>query len=311
MTASLIDLHAHYLTEHYVEQARKAGHPGPDGMPAWAGWDPESHLALMNQNNIERSILSLSSPGVHFGDNDAARALARTMNQFASTVARARPDRFGFFATLPLPDVDGAIDELDHACDVLGAHGVAVQTNYHGTYLSDPTLEPLFAELDRRRAVLLVHPTGPSCRPGLAHQPPPPVLEFLFETTRTVIDLILGGVTARHPGVRLLIPHGGAVLPLVAPRIRMFRTRLGLSPAGIEDELGRLWFDMAGTPFPLQIPTLCEVVGHEHLVFGSDYCFTPPTDLAAQVEAMENASCPVADSTWPAVTTRNAKVLLQ
>lgn len=134
----LIDVHAHFVTESYVAAARSAGIEHPDGMPGWPTWSVEQHLDLMDRSGIEKSYLSVSSPAVHFGDDDAARALAREVNEFGAGVRVERPQRFGHFASLPLPDVEGALAETAHALDVLGADGVAVETNHHGVYLGDP-----------------------------------------------------------------------------------------------------------------------------------------------------------------------------
>ncbi|MGX6607972.1 amidohydrolase family protein [Micromonosporaceae bacterium Da 78-11] len=299
----LIDLHAHFVTDDYVRAAIAAGHELPDGMPGWPQWSAPAHLELMDRHGIDRSMLSISSPGVHFGDDDAAAALAVHVNDAAAEVVRGHPDRFGFLATLPLPDVGAAFGELRRAFDELGAGGVIVESNLHGLYLGDPLLEPVYAELDRRHAVLLVHPTSPPGWPALALGRPRPMLEFLFDSTRTIFDLLLAGVLDRHPNLRVVVPHGGALLPLLADRVQMFRA--GAPGPTTRDYLRRLWFDTAGTPFPTQIPTLTGVVGTDHLVYGSDFCWTPATGVAAQVASID------ADSPdWRELTTRNARRLL-
>ncbi len=257
-------------------------------------------------------MLSISSPGVHFGDDDAARALAREVNTHGARVAQARPDRFGLFAILPLPDVDGALAEIAHAYDNLGVDGVAVETNAGGLYLGDPAFEPVLAELDRRRAVVFVHPTSPPNWQSVALGRPRPMLEFLFDTTRAVSNLILTGALQRYPHLRMIIPHGGATLPLLGERIEMFRSRFGAGGQADDaaaiptrDLLRRLWYDMAGTPFPVQIPTLVAGVGLDHILYGSDFCFTPAAGVRAQIRAIEQAA-PPPDTSWRALTRRNA-----
>ena len=164
----LVDVHAHFLTDAYVSAARAAGHEHPDGMPGWPSWSAGQHLQLMDQWGVARSILSISSPGVHFGDDQAARELTRHVNDAGAAVARAHPDRFGHFASLPLPDVEGSLAELACALDDLGSDGVAVETSAGGIYLGDARYAPLYEELNRRHTVVFAHPTSPPCAQEVA-----------------------------------------------------------------------------------------------------------------------------------------------
>uniref|UniRef100_A0AAU2VHW2 6-methylsalicylate decarboxylase n=1 Tax=Streptomyces sp. NBC_00008 TaxID=2903610 RepID=A0AAU2VHW2_9ACTN len=305
----LIDVHAHFVTDSYVAAARSAGIEHPDGMPGWPTWSVEQHLDLMDRSGIEKSHISISSPGVHFGDDVAARALAREVNAFAAGVRQEHPRRFGHFASLPLPDVEGSLAEAAHALDVLGADGVAVETNHHGVYLGDPRFEPLWEDLDRRGALVFVHPTSPPHADDVSLGRPRPMLEFLFDTARTASDLLLRGVFTRFPGIRWVLTHGGGALPLLADRIDMFSAvfRDGAKDApGALEELGRVWYDMAGTPFPRQIPALDAAFGTERLLYGSDYCWTPAEGALAQVASVDAAAQPSATDTWRDLTTRNA-----
>ncbi|MFD0056450.1 amidohydrolase family protein [Streptomyces sp. NPDC127168] len=311
-STGLIDVHAHFVTDAYVAAARSAGIEHPDGMPGWPTWAVDEHLDLMRRSGIEKSYLSISSPGVHFGDDGAARSLAREVNTFGARVRAENPQRFGHFASLPLPDVEGSLAETAYALDTLGADGVAVETNHHGVYLGDPRLEPLWEDLGRRGAVVFVHPTSPPHADELALGRPRPMLEFLFDTARTASDLLLRGVLARHPRIRWVLTHGGGALPLLADRMELFRTLLGGGPAdapGSVEQLGRLWYDMAGTPFPRQIPALDAAFGTERLLYGSDYCWTPADLAVAQVESVDSAVQPSATDTWRALTNRNARRL--
>lgn len=305
----LVDVHAHFVTDAYIAAARAAGIDHPDGMPGWPAWSVERQLDLMERAGIAKAVLSVSSPGVHFGDDTAARALAREVNTFGADVRRAHPDRFGHFASLPLPDVDGALAETAYALDELGADGVAVETNHHGRYLGDASFAPLWAELDRRRAIVFVHPTSPPHADAVALGRPRPMLEFLFDTARAASDLLLSGVLARHPGIRWILTHGGGALPLLADRIELFRPLLGGAAADAPstvEQLGRLWYDMAGTPFPRQIPALDAAFGTERLLYGSDYCWTPAEAVLAQADSVDRAAQPTDGTTWRDLTTRNA-----
>ncbi|MEU3297004.1 amidohydrolase family protein [Streptomyces longwoodensis] len=306
----LIDVHAHFVTDSYVSAARSAGIEHPDGMPGWPTWTVEQHLDLMERAGIEKSYLSVSSPGVHFGDDAAARALAREVNTFGTQVRTEHPQRFGHFASLPLPDIEGSLAEAARALDDLGADGVAVETNHHGMYLGDPRLEPLWEDLDRRRAVVFVHPTSPPHADDLALNRPRPMLEFLFDTARAASDLLFRGVITRHSRIRWILTHGGGVLPLLADRMELFRTLLGgggpEGAASVVEQLSHLWYDMAGTPFPRQIPALDAVFGTERLLYGSDYCWTPADAALAQAASVDSAVQPSATDTWRDLTSRNA-----
>ncbi|XVU27729.1 amidohydrolase family protein [Actinoplanes sp. CA-054009] len=302
----LIDIHAHFVTDGYVAAARTAGIDHPDGMPGWPGWSAPDHLDLMDRGGIAKAYLSISSPGVHFGADDDARALAREVNEFGAAVRRRHPERFGHFAALPLPDVDGAIAEAGHALDVLGADGVVVESNHDGIYLGDTRFEPLWAELDRRGALVFVHPTSPPHADGVALGRPRPMLEFLFDTARTASDLVFTGVLTRYPAIRWVLTHGGGVLPLLADRMQMFRAMVPTEPAdapGVTEQLSEIWYDMAGTPFPRQIPTLDAAFGTAKLVYGSDYCWTPAPLALAQIATI--------DPVWRELTTANAEKLFR
>lgn len=314
-TPGFVDVHAHFVTDSYVRQARAAGHDLPDGVPAWPGWSARDHLEVMDRNGISTSFLSVSSPGVHFGDDAAARRLAREVNEDAARVAADHPGRFGFFASLPLPDVDGALAEIAHAFDELGADGVVLETNTHGVYLGDERLEAVFAELGRRRAVVFLHPTSPVCWERSALGRPRPMVEFIFDTARTVTDLLMAGTLERHPGLEVIVPHCGGALPVLADRINGFM-KLFLPPdqatAGPDavEQLRRLYYDIAGPAFPRQVPALLGLVDPDRLLYGSDYCWTPAHGVDAHVATVTAAPVPVDGADWQSLTTANARRLL-
>ena len=307
----MIDVHAHFVTGDYVAAARAAGVEHPDGMPGWASWSVEEHLRLMDTCGISRSILSVSSPGTHFGDDHAARVLSRQVNEFAARTVRDHPGRFGHFAALPLPDVEGALQALSYALDELGSDGVVMETNQGGMYLGDARLAPVYEELDRRSAVIFVHPTSPPCATRVSLGRPRPMLEFIFDSTRAVSDLIFTGTLARYPGIEWVFTHGGGTLPLTAGRLEVFRAamyRRGPDEPSVPEQIAALWFDMAGTPFPHQVPALAAAFGTERLLYGSDYCWTPLAAARQQVASVDAADQPPGD-TWRALTTRNAERL--
>lgn len=311
----LIDVHAHFLTPRYVSEAKDAGIVRPDGMPAWPSWDVGTHLTLMDRWGVGTSLLSVSSPGVHFGDDARARALARHVNTEGARVRDSRPDRFGHFASLPLPDAEGALAEAVFALDELGSDGVTVKTSAGGVYLGDARFEPLYAELNRRRAPIFVHPTSPPHAETIALGRPRPMLEFIFDSTRAASDLLFNGVFERYPDIEWIFPHGGGTLPLLGERMDLFRHLFpgaaGGSPEGrsVPEQLSRLWYDLAGTPFPHQAPALTGAFGAERVLYGSDFCWTPAPGVDAQLASIDNAPRPGDGRTWRELTTANARRL--
>jgi predicted TIM-barrel fold metal-dependent hydrolase len=286
-TTGRVDVHAHFLPDAYRAAAEAAGHGRPDGFPALPEWSATQHIEMMDHLGIARALLSISSPGVHFGDDDRARTLAREVNEAGFHAIERYPSRFGQLASIPLPDVDGAIEEIAFAYDTLHADGVALLTNSNGVYLGDPRLEPVFAALDRRAARVFIHPTSPPCWEATSLGRPRPMLEFLFDTTRAVVNLILNGTVARHPHIAFIVPHAGATLPLIADRVAAFSLVLAdVDPdADVMRDLARLHYDLAGFPVPRQLDALLAITTLEHLHYGSDYPFTP--DAVARILATQ------------------------
>jgi predicted TIM-barrel fold metal-dependent hydrolase len=278
-----LDVHAHYLPEPYRRALANAGHVQPDGMPQIPAWSAEEHVALMDRLGIATSLLSVSSPGVHLAaGGTATRDLAREVNDAGRRAVVDHPGRFGLLGSLPLPDVDAAMAEIAHCVDALRVDGFVLLTNVGGTYLGDPDWDPVFGELDRRGARVLIHPTSPVCWEQTSFGRPRPMLEFLFDTTRAVVNLVLNGTVARHPDLRLIVPHAGATLPVIADRVAGFALLLGTDPSiDVLRDLAGLHYDLAGTPIPRQLDALLALTTLEHLHYGSDFPFTP--DFVAEI----------------------------
>lgn len=289
-------------------------------------WNVESHLALMKKFNISKSILSISSPGTSLtpGDNAAARSLTRQCNDYASKLC-AQHSSLGFWASLPLPNVEDALKELTYALDTLKADGVTMESNHHGTYLGDSSLATVFDELNRRHARVFIHPTSPCMKSCHGHGPTPaatltqfpnPMFEFMFDTVRAVINLFYTGTIARCPNIIFIIPHAGAALPPIIERFTAFSSLIGgaqtISTEDVKDAFAnQFYFDLAGCPFPDQIWGLLRYVGTARLLYGSDYPFTPQPAVA--MLAMRMAA--EMKSVWSkeerrAILVRNARKLL-
>ncbi|EXJ69318.1 uncharacterized protein A1O5_07354 [Cladophialophora psammophila CBS 110553] len=304
-----IDVHSHFLPSFYREACRANGHGAPDGYPILPEWSLGAHLQMADKLNITKCYLSVSSPGVHLvpNDDELARNICRQCNTVAADAKAHFPDRFGFWAALPLPDVEGALDELAHAFDVLNADGVAVYTNTHGYYLGHSAYEPIWAELNRRHAIIFVHPTTPCClEQGCGNETscrnasplpefPRPIFEFFFDTARAVVNLFYSGTIARYPNIIYIIPHAGGCLPPLIERFSSFGRGIpslpvdeSVTPAFVKEKLGKnFYFDMAGTAWPDQLPALLAFVDKEHILYGSDYPFTPVQFVELLANTME------------------------
>lgn len=305
-----IDVHAHFVPDFYRVALIAAGMTRPDGFPVIPAWDAPSALEVMDGLGVRTAMLSISSPGVHFGDDAAARSLARQVNEEGSRLRRDHPGRFGYLASTPLPDVDGAVAEVAYALDTLKADGVVIETNHGGVYLGDDQLEPFWQALDQRAAVVLIHPTSPACACSarLDARFPRPMLEFMFETTRTVTDLVVAGVLKRHPNLRVIVPHAGAALPVLMSRVDAMLPllpALGGPPAqqSLAEAMKALHFDLAGMPVPHLLEALLEVADPAKLHYGSDYPFTPSFACDALARALETTpllSDPQRQGVWSA-----------
>lgn len=277
-----IDVHSHFIPGFYRDALVASGQSAPDGIEELPDWDEQSALRLMDDLGVRVAVLSISSPGVHLGDDGQARELSRRVNEYGADLKRRIPGRFGYLASTPLPDIEGAVAEVAHALDELGAEGVVVQSNHRGLYLGDERLEPFWAALDQRSATVLVHPTSPptvsSAR--INAKVPQPLTEFFFDTGRSLVDLVTAGVLERHPAIRFVVPHAGAVLPVLTQRIDTalpMLTRKGKEPVPLlRDAMRKLHFDLAGMPVPELLEGLLNLADKSHLHYGSDFPYTPP-----------------------------------
>jgi len=294
-----IDVHAHYVPDGYRTALERNGHAQPDGMPAIPEWSAPAHVEAMDRLGIATSLLSISSPGVHLGDGTATVELARDVNEAGRRAVVDHPGRFGLLASLPLPDVDATIAEIAYCCDRLAVDGFVLPTNVGGTYASDPSFAPVFAELDRRRARVLLHPTSPPCWEQTSLGRPRPMLEFFFDTTRSVVDLVLNGTIARHTDIEFIIPHAGATLPMIVDRVSVFARLLAVDASvDVLRDIARLHYDLAGFPVPRQLDALLTITTLEHLHYGSDYPFTPEFAAAMAAERLEAAGEPPGSLTY-------------
>ena len=261
-----IDTHAHFTipkmydlaTAHGVQQA------------TLKDWSPAKMLAEMEEGGVATSIISISDPGVHFGDNMAARALARDCNDAGAKVVRDYPGRFGLFAVLPLPDVDGSMKELEYALDTLKADGIGVLSSYQGKYLGNPLYTPLLEEMNRRKGVIYCHPYCAACgvQDTLTDAQNRGV-EFVFDTTRTILSLLQTGAVARFPDITFIWSHGGGTVPYITSRLN--GAGGDKLPKGVMYELQKFYYDTAQAFNPYTLPSFKKFVPNSQILFGTDF----------------------------------------
>lgn len=288
-----VDVHTHILPASYLKALDDLGiqTEKEDGFPE-PHWSEEDHLAFMETTGQSFQVISISSPHPHRGDDRLALAQARLINDETAALCRRHPGKLGFCTYLPLPNVAGSLDEVVRGYDELGALGVKVPSNANGIYLGNPLLAPLYEELDRRSAVVLIHPTAPAAAPQDTFTAElKPMYEFLADTTRSVIDLIMRGVLERYPHIRWVVPHCGSFLPEVAHRmVGISQILVPLQRMEQVDVMGcvrRLYFDVAGTAQPVMLDALLKVTDPTHILYGSDFPYTPVPMIARTKEALE------------------------
>lgn len=244
-------------------------------------WEPEAILAYMDRRGIQLQLLSNIPKSLD--------ALRRS-NDYAASLVRQHPTRFGMLAALPTDNPEAALEEIRRAADDLGADGFAVTCRYNGVYLSDPSLDPVWAELDRRRATVFAHPDayGPA-----SFGRPPAVIDVAFETAQTLTDMLYTGTFRRYPDVRFVIAHCGGAFPALSGRL----LTLGLeawvpnpseiTPAEMRQHMRRLYLDTAAT-MPTGLAAALSMTTLDKIVYGSD-CGVPCTTDAtmdANLEAL-------------------------
>ena len=261
----------------------------------------------MDAANVATAVLSLSSPGVWFGDPVAAYRTARQVNEYAAGLGKTYPGRFGLFATVPLPDQEASLKEIEYSLDVLKADGIGLLTSYGDKWLGNPAYEPVFAELNRRKAVVFVHPTTPFCCRTLLPDVAPLVAEVPQDTARTITNLLFTGSFARYRDIRFIFTHAGGNMPMVVGRMKQYgpANLSSLTPHGIEHELGRHYYDLAGTANKPALAAITSIVPMSQILMGSD---NPYVALAETAEGIQSLGLSAAD--LRAIRRENALALL-
>ncbi|EYT82114.1 amidohydrolase [Streptomyces sp. Tu 6176] len=287
--AARIDVHTHVVPPFWGEAL-----PSHGGDPSgWATpqWSPEAHLAYMDDQRIATSVLSLTAPSVVGWEGQERRDMARRVNEYVAELVTRYPDRFGNFATVPLPDVEGAVAEAEYALDELGADGVVLLSNYAGAYLGNAEYAPLWEVLNRRSAVVFIHPGHPLI-PLLADVPGP-LVDYPFDTTRNAVQMVFTGVLDRYPDAKIILAHAGGFVPYAV--MRFCELQPALDPDGPTTEELRakfklFYWDTALSSGPDALPSFLAFADHERILFGSDFPYAPAPVAAAFNQLLDTRS---------------------
>jgi predicted TIM-barrel fold metal-dependent hydrolase len=232
-------------------------------------------------------MLSVVQPGTWFGNVEETRKLTRQLNDYAATLVRDHPGRFGLFACIAPPDVEGSLKEIEYAFDTLKADGIGLLTSYGTLYLGDPSFAPVNAELNRRKAIVYVHPISPDCCKNLVPGIPVGSIEYATDTTRTIAHLVFSGTATRFPDIRWIFSHSGGTLPFLTGRfVRLADERKpAFLPNGPLPEFRKFHYELAQGNTPGQIAALLKMVPLEQVLYGTDYPFRPGAEVNAGIAA--------------------------
>jgi predicted TIM-barrel fold metal-dependent hydrolase len=258
-----IDVHHHLYPPFYVKE-----------MKANSNWTPAVSLDAMEKNDVATALLSpvANLVGNSLSDrSERARTLARGNNEYGAQLVKDYPGRFGLFAALPLPDQDGSLREIAYAYDVLKADGIGLWTSYVDKWLGDPAFWPAYEELNRRNAVVFVHPSRPACCSNLPGQSG--IIDFDLDTARAIDSLLFNGTSARFPNVRFIFVHSGGAMSVLAQRViddLPRNQRAAKLPNGVEAEIKKLYFDVAHGAGRPALAALRALVPVSQILYGSD-----------------------------------------
>ena len=286
-----VDVHTHIIIPEYLEVLKAHGAELEETFPL-PEWDVGRHIAFMDSAGIRTTVLTMPAPQPYYGDAEESAKCIRQVNEVSARVKQQYPGRFKFCAALPLPDVDAAIREAAYALDTLGADGVKLATNSRGQYLGDEELDPLMEVLNKRHAVIIIHPHRPTpCPEKIIATTPLAMYEYLAETTRTVVNMLARNILVRYPNLRVVVPHCGSFLPLALPRMKSILPAMVkqgyMQPIDWEGNLSRLYFDLAGSPTVEVLRSLLTITTPDHILYGSDYPYLPDTVLEANLQRLK------------------------
>jgi predicted TIM-barrel fold metal-dependent hydrolase len=273
-------VHHHFFPQFLLDAWQKAGVRNASVVQSWK---LEATLAQMDRGGVATAILSLPT-GLNLPDLNAeqSRHLARLVNEYVVETMKDHPGRFGLFAFMPMPDVDATLKEIEYALDQLKADGIGLNTSYGDKWLGHPDFKPVMDELNRRKAIVYVHPLAPQCCGSLMPYVPAPFIEYPQETNRAVVSLLLSTTFTRTRDIRWIFSHAGGAVPMLAGRInslaKIQKTNADSLPDGIDFELKRLHYETANAAYAPNMAALLKYVPVSQVLFGTDYPYVSVTE---------------------------------
>ena len=299
-----IDVHHHlYPPEYLAGLGKHLKVP-----PIMTAWTPQRSLDGMDRAGIQTAMLSITAPGVWFGDAAEARQLARASNEYGAGLKRDHAGRFGLYAALPAQDLDGSLAEIAYAMDTLHADGIGMFTNYGDKWLGDPAFAPIYEELNRRKAVLYTHPTDAPCCVGLVPGVAEQLGEWGTDTTRSIATMVFNDFAGRYPDIKVIFSHAGGTMPFLIERFE-FQATLGTYPktlpGGVHPALRHFLYDTAQAANPAAMDALMKLVPVSQILFGTDYPYRTCED---QMRNLASLGLPAED--MAAIEAGNARRLM-
>ncbi|AMN44353.1 amidohydrolase family protein [Rhodoplanes sp. Z2-YC6860] len=290
----LIDFHHHARPAAFFEALAETGRTTMGGRPFPKGWTAREALAFMDRMGIATAVVSAPDADLLYRDRAIAVRLARLLNELFADCIRSHPARFGAFASLPMPHVSDTLHEIDHAFDHLRLDGVMLSTSYDGQYLGSDLFEPVLASLNARNALVFVHPVTPPGLNLLALDFPASLLEYAFDTTRCIANLLRHSIPVRYPNIRFIFSHAGGAMPYLLHRMTLMESFLTPGHVlqadrdrdAIRQGLRHFHYDVALAAFDPVFDLLRDVVGLDRIVFGSDYPQVPDSYVEASVRTL-------------------------
>lgn len=288
-----IDVHHHIFPKAYVDALKNAGVKNSIGVD-FPKWTIDTSLKKMKEYGIKIAMLSISTPGVYSNNMEFpagfSEKLARMTNEVMAEAKEKHPDRFGAFATIPMLNPQAAIEELNYSLDALHLDGVCLMTNYKGKYLGDEYFEPFFKELDKRKAVVYIHPTDPGTDYDFNTGMPNALIEAPFDTTRAVANMMFNGVLDRYKHIKYILSHGGGTIPFLAWRLAgieygqngkrppvvraLYDFLVNGEPTKGLKHLKNMYYDTAAVSGEYAVKTLQAFAGPDQIVYGTDLCIS-------------------------------------
>ncbi len=284
----IIDVHSHFIIPDYLNWIKQNHKENEDGFPM-PKWSIEEHLNYMNRVGIDKCLLSLSSPHFYSKDEEETVLLAQKIDKYVAYCKKKYPNTFLSAASLPVPYIEASIQYVKYAYDVLDVDAVKLPSNANAMYLGDERYDSLFAELNKRKSIVIIHPTSPKALPEDCFTSKVlPLFEFISDTTRSIIDLITSGMLEKYPNIKFIVPHCGSFLPNIVDRLEGI-TKVLNNPVQVKSSLSSFYFDIAGDALPSNLKILLTLTDEDHILFGGDFPYTPIEQIEKKVNDLKDS----------------------